>query len=373
MSPDDDSRPPLALVPSGAPAPPSPPSPIIELLPRADLAAGPAPPVAEPPARWWLAALLFAATLFTTTALSPVLLGWSRTDMSVVLEPFLTPALVARVFRDAAWLRTGLSFSLPALTILLAHELGHYLACRRYRLPATPPFFLPLPLMLGTLGAFIRIRAPIDGKKELFDVGIAGPLAGFVTLLPFLFYGVAHSRPAPVVLGEGVSLLVPGSSLALELVSRLFHGPLPPGWTLDLHPFAFAAWFGLLVTAINLIPLGQLDGGHILYAVSARWQRRLALPLWIALLGMGLVWHGWLVWCTITLLMNLRHPPVRHEHIPLDRRRRLLAAVALVVLVLSFVPHGLDERTGPVAPPGAAAGAVRVAAAPADFPLELGD
>jgi Zn-dependent protease len=351
MSLDEDGRPPRE-------------GPLIELLPPAlpipgSWEAGPRP--ARPRERWGLAVLLFLLTLLTTTASSPTLLLWSRTNADPQALPFLTPGLLARIVHDPAWLKLGLAFALPALAILLAHELGHYLACRWYRLPATPPFFLPLPAMMGTLGAFIRIRAPIDTKRELFDVGIAGPLAGFVTLLPFLVYGVAHSRPAPVVLAAGQSLLVPGRCLAIELAIRLIHGPLPPGWSLDLHPFAFAAWFGLLATAINLIPIGQLDGGHILYAVSPRWQRRLALPAWLVLAVLGFTaWQGWLVWCALILLMGLRHPPVRDERKPLDGPRKVLAAIALVILVLSFVPRGLDERIGPVPaartpPPGSPA------------------
>lgn len=272
---------------------------------------------------------------------------WSRTDATVDAFPVLSGEVLGRLFHDPAWLRLGLQFSLAALTILLAHELGHYLACRRYGLSVTPPFFLPLPLMLGTLGAFIRIRSPLANQRQLFDVGVAGPLAGFVTLIPFLLYGVAHSRPAPLHLAPGVSLLVPGHCLALTLVTRLYHGPLPPGWSLDLHPFAFAAWFGLLVTAINLIPLGQLDGGHILYAVSPRWQRRLALPVWVALAALGWsAWPGWILWCAVTLLMGLKHPPVEDPAAPLDGKRRLLAAAALAVMVLAFIPRGLDERIG---------------------------
>ena len=301
--------------------------------------------------RWPLAVLLFVLTFFTTTAMSPLLLRWSRTDAQVDRAdaelPLLSGSVLRHLVHDPNWLRQGLKFSLAALTILLAHELGHYLACRRYGLSVTPPFFLPLPTMFGTLGAFIRIRSPLADKRQLFDIGVAGPLAGFVTLIPFLLFGIAHSDRASLRLDPGESLLVPGHCLALELATRLYYGPLPPGTTLNLHPFALAAWFGLLVTAINLIPLGQLDGGHILYAVSPRWQRRLALPVWAALAALGWsAWPGWILWCAVTLLMGLKHPRVQDETVALDRQRRLLATAALAVLVLAFIPRGLDERTG---------------------------
>lgn len=304
-------------------------------------------PATRPPddrPRYLLSLLTLALSLFTTTTLGA---GWylsTRTDVTTDLVPLLGPSTIRRVWSDPELLATGLAFSLPLLFILLCHELGHYLICRRYRVPATPPYFLPAPVALGTFGAFIRIRAPIRDKRRLFDIGVGGPIAGFVALTPFLVWGVAQSRPAPLRLAppDGAAellLILPGRSLALELVSRVFHGPLPPDTTLDLHPFALAAWVGLLATALNLIPLGQLDGGHILYAVTGHWQRRLALPLWIGLALAGLVyWRGWLFWCFIVLLMGLRHPPVRDERRPLDRRRQLLAVVALALFVLCFMP-----------------------------------
>jgi membrane-associated protease RseP (regulator of RpoE activity) len=319
---------------------------VIELLPPA----GRGWPQAGPPPRhrWALAVMLFVITALTTTTLGAVLLLGTRTDATTDALPLLTPATVVAVWSDPAMLRAGLDFSLPALLILLCHELGHYLTVRAYGLPVTPPFFLPAPVGLGTFGAFIRIRAPIRSKRQLFDVGISGPLAGFVALVPFLLYGVAHSRPvsltaaaavtAPLPPGISPALLVPGKCLAIDLATRLFHGPLGDGEVLDLHPFALAAWFGLLATAINLLPLGQLDGGHILYAVTGRFQRRLALPLWVALGLAGVYWAGWLLWCLIVLLMGLNHPPVRDEATPVDRRRRVLACVALAILALSFMP-----------------------------------
>ena len=325
--------------------------PLIELVPApgGGWAVDPrwAPP-RPPRRRWWLAALLFAASVFTTTTLGAVWLLWTRTDVVTAEVPLLIPATVAAVWSDPALLALGFSFSLPVLFILLCHELGHYLACRRYRLPATPPFFLPAPLGLGTFGAFIRIRAPIQGKRELFDVGIWGPLAGFAALVPFLLAGIARSHPSPLdaVPPEvaGGSLLLPGDCLAVRLAARWFHGPLPDGTVLDLHPFALAAWFGLLATAINLLPLGQLDGGHILYAVTGRLQRRLALPLWLALGLAGLmVWSGWLLWSVIVLFMGLYHPPLRDETTPLGTGRRLLALLALAIFVLSFMPVPVQE------------------------------
>jgi membrane-associated protease RseP (regulator of RpoE activity) len=243
---------------------------------------------------------------------------------------------VRRVWTDPALRSLGLSFSLPLLAILLAHELGHYVACRRYGIPATLPYFLPLPAMLGTMGAFIRIKAPIRSKRELFDVGFSGPAAGFVALLPFLLVGIARSRVG--TMPPGASFLLPGRCLAIQLATLLFHRPLHAGEVLNLHPFALAAWFGLFATALNLLPLSQLDGGHILYAAAGRRQRRLALPFWLALAVGGLAWPGWWLWCGIVLVMGLRHPPVVDEWTPLDRRRRGLALLALAIFLLAFMP-----------------------------------
>jgi hypothetical protein len=307
--------------------------------------------------RYGLALALLGLTLFCTTTLGPVIYTWSREGLPPNLLPLITPGLIGQVWGNAELLRRGLSFSLPVLLILLVHELGHYLACRRYRLPSTLPYFLPLPAVLGTLGAFIRIRVPMRNRRELFDVGVAGPLAGFAALLPFLLYGVAHSERVPLRLAAGAAQLVPGQCLAMELAARVLLGPAAAGTELRLHPFALAAWFGLLATAINLLPLGQLDGGHILYAVAGRWQRRLALPLWVALGLAGFLWGGWVIWCALIFAIGLFHPPVIDEITPLDNRRRALAAVALVVLLLSFAPRGASEALGDDAPPPAPAAA----------------
>lgn len=283
-----------------------------------------------------LALALFGLTFLCATTLGPALLLASRTDAVSDLAPYLSPGLIRAVWTHPALRSLGLSFSLPLLAILLAHEMGHYVACRRYGIPATLPYFLPVPFMLGTMGAFIRIKAAIRSKRELFDVGFAGPAAGFAALLPFLLVGIARSRIAPIP-AQG-SLLIPGRCLAIQLATLLLHRPLHAGEVLDLHPFALAAWFGLLATALNLLPLSQLDGGHILYAATGRQNRRLALLLWLALAAGGLLWPGWWLWCGILLLMGLRHPPVIDEQTPLDARRRGLAWVALAMLVLAFMP-----------------------------------
>jgi membrane-associated protease RseP (regulator of RpoE activity) len=322
--------------------------PLIELLPAPGDAFAAAPPRPERP-RYGLALLLFGLTFFCTTTLGPVMVQLSRTDMLALFGPFLTPGVVAQVWGNPALLRLGLTFSIPALFILLAHELGHYIACRRYGLPCTLPYFLPVPFNFGTFGAFIKIKAPIRSKRQLFDVGIAGPIAGFVALLPFLLYGIAASHPAALAAAprpedaSGFIILLPGRCLAIHLVTWLVHGRLAPGMVLDLHPAALAAWLGLLATSINLLPLGQLDGGHILYAATGRLQRRVALPLWGVLGLMGLYWTGWLLWCVIVLLIGLYHPPVYDESEPLDRRRRLLAWLALAMLILCFMPVPIQE------------------------------
>lgn len=298
---------------------------------------------------WILSGILFVLTFFTTTTMGPFWTLVVRTDVMTDLPEFLTLESIRRVWGNPELLKLGLSFSLPVLLILLAHELGHYLTCRRYRLRATPPYFLPLPLALGTLGAFIRIKSPIRNKRELFDVGVAGPLAGFAVLLPFLFYGVAHSTPAAIQPISEASqplfapaLFLPGSCLALEAVTWLFHGPLPDDTVLNLHPFALASWIGLFVTALNLLPLAQLDGGHILYSVSARAHRVLGRWLWVALLAGTVLWPGWAVWAILVLILGLRHPPLREEGRPLQGSRRTLAVVALLLFLACFMPKPLE-------------------------------
>ena len=338
------------MSPDGQPGTPVP-SPLIELLPAPGpagsagnvYAAAPRPPVRRLYGR---AGVLFALTFLCTTTMSPMMVLASRGVTT--FDPFLTPTLAAAVWGSPELLRIGLAFSIPALLILLCHEMGHYVACRIYRIPCTPPFFLPVPVNFGTFGAFIRIRAPLHDKRQLFDVGVAGPIAGFLALIPFLLYGIARSQPMPVSAGgQGMTLLLPGRCLAIELATRLFHGPLAAGEILNLHPTALAAWLGLFATSLNLLPLGQLDGGHILYAAAAALQRRLALPFWLALALLGYFWPGWLLWCVIVLVIGLRHPPVHDEGIPLDPKRRALAWVALLLFVLSFMPVPIQYVTVP--------------------------
>lgn len=269
---------------------------------------------------------------------------WSiavRTDATTSLLPWLSPTTVAAVWTDPHRLATGLSFSLPTITILLAHELGHLFACRHYRIRASLPYFLPLPMALGTLGAFIRIRERMHTRRQVFDIGLGGPFAGFIVLLPFLLLGAARSSYGSVEVAAeptGVSLVQPGLSPLLRLVLASFHGPLPPGYVVDLHPMALAAWVGLLVTCLNLLPLGQLDGGHALYALSPRRYPLATRVLWLGLLVAGFWWPGWWVWAVLTAFMRLRHPSVVDPRQGLGAGRRMVAVAAALVFLLCWMP-----------------------------------
>lgn len=265
------------------------------------------------------------------------------------LAPLLLPETVARVWLDPVLRSWGLRFAIPTMLILLCHELGHYVVCRRYRLPATPPYFVPAPIGLGTFGAFIRIRAAIRSRRELLDVGISGPIAGFAALLPVLIYGVAVSVPvvpAAPPAGDaagGLLLFLPGRSLLVVGLSRLFHGPLAEGAVLNPHPFLLAGWVGLFATMLNLLPLGQLDGGHVLFAALGRAQWKLAWPAWGLLAAGGFLWPGWWLWCVVVGLLGVRHPPLRDESTPLDPFRRGLALAGLLLFVLCFMPVPIRE------------------------------
>lgn len=292
-----------------------------------------------PPRRIWLHALLLGLTLLTTTLFGGLFAAPLPEGFTIppFWEILVRPWLLFSLLGNPLVLGSGLAFSLPLLLILLTHELGHYLACRANRLDATLPYFLPVPFGIGTLGAFIRIRSPIATKRELLDVGASGPLAGFIVALPVLVAGIALSRPVAELPPGGY--VVFGEPLVFKLIARILHPSLAQGGDLFLHPTGFAAWFGLLATALNLLPFGQLDGGHITYALFGRWQRRVAWPLLALLVALGFVWTGWWLWAAIALAMGVRHPWVPDQDVPLDPSRRLVSWLALIVFLLCFTPE----------------------------------
>ncbi len=229
----------------------------------------------------------------------------------------------------------GLAFSVTLMAILLAHELGHYFACRYYGIDASLPYFLPCPSPIGTLGAFIRIRSPIYTRQALFDVGIGGPLAGFALLVPAM------------VIGIGASKIIPGSGIAergdlifgVPAIQRVFEWIIfPHARSADilLHPMARAAWVGTLATALNLLPIGQLDGGHILYAFFARRHKLLSRIFVLALIPLGIFYSlSWFVWAALLFFLALRHPVI-YDTTPLDRPRVALGLAALAIFLLTF-------------------------------------
>jgi membrane-associated protease RseP (regulator of RpoE activity) len=243
-------------------------------------------------------------------------------------------------------LLNGLWYSASILAILGAHEFGHYYACRYYDVDASLPYFLPAPLPLtGTLGAFIRIRQTIPGKRELFDIGIAGPIAGFVVAIPVLLIGMSLSRVTPLP-SDTSGFVELGEPLLFRGAAWLFWGTPPEGYSINMHPMAFAAWFGLLATALNLFPIGQLDGGHISYAVLGRRSTMVTLGTLACLVGLTFVSSSWLVWTVLTVVMLLtfgpRHPRTIDEDVPLDRARRWLAAGALLMFIVCFTPAPIE-------------------------------
>jgi membrane-associated protease RseP (regulator of RpoE activity) len=239
----------------------------------------------------------------------------------------------------------GLWYSATILGILGCHELGHYFACRYYDVDASLPYFIPAPLpMTGTFGAVIRIREPIPSKRMLFDIGIAGPIAGFLVALPTLFVGIAMShlvRIPPDFVGFEL-----GEPLLFKLASALLWGPIEDGYSLNMHPMAFAAWFGLLATALNLFPIGQLDGGHISYAVLGRRSVYVTLVTMLVTIVLAYFYSSWIVWSlamgVMLILFGPRHPRVFDEHVPLDRTRLVLALAALLMFVVCFTPAPLE-------------------------------
>jgi Zn-dependent protease len=301
-----------------------------------------APPDYRPPTMprdpLWPALSLFLLTVVSTLAVGAefgLSYAQNREPFSGYENPF---ELMLLPFQHPALLAMGIPFSFTLLLILFTHEMGHYVACRIYGINASYPYFIPAPTLFGTFGAFIRIRAPITTRRALFDVGIAGPVAGFAVALPALAYGVATSRIVPGA--EEASAVVFGHPLLLRLLCAQFHPRIDVSWLL-LNPVGRAAMVGLLVTALNLLPAWQLDGGHILYSLTSERHSRVSLAVALALIALGIgAWRGWAAWGLLLLILSLRfkHPPVYDPWQPIDPARRAWAAGALVIFILCFTP-----------------------------------
>jgi membrane-associated protease RseP (regulator of RpoE activity) len=275
-------------------------------------------PAADPWRGWPLNAMLFLATLFTTLLVGAWMEG---------VDPLSEPVSLVR----------GVPFSASLLLILGFHELGHYLVARAYGVQVSLPYFIPLPVPpMGTMGAIIRMRSPIPNRKVLFDIGIAGPLLGLVLAVPVLTIGLILSPVKPL---SGVGWQE-GNSLAYLLLKWMTKGPIPDGSDVILHPMALAGWLGFFVTALNLMPLSQLDGGHIAYAALGQRHRRLVWLFLAALVLLFVVsqWQGWLVWVALAVALGLRHPPPMDDLTPLDESRWVLAILALGLLVALLPP-----------------------------------
>jgi membrane-associated protease RseP (regulator of RpoE activity) len=286
--------------------------------------------------RYWLHALLFLLTLISTTAVGARLAENFHRNLPAVYLAEDVSAYRELLSHPSAWV-AGLAFSLTLMTILLAHEMGHFLVCTRHGLAASLPYFMPFPSIIGTLGAFIRIRSPIYFRRVLFDVGVAGPLAGFALILPAALAGIAFSRVAPGIAAHGD--LTFGTPPLFWLIERMLYPGVAP-LDISLHPVARAAWVGVFATALNLLPIGQLDGGHILYAFFAERHRLISRTLCVALFPLGFRWWPWFGWSVVLFFFGSRHPAV-YDPGELDSGRKKLGGLALVIFLLCFMPAPL--------------------------------
>jgi membrane-associated protease RseP (regulator of RpoE activity) len=285
---------------------------------------------------WLIAAILFCLTLICTS-FAGIFYSIGNIGFTTALRIFL---------RKPGIILYGLSFSIPLISILLAHELGHFFACRFYRMNCTPPFFIPAPVsIIGTLGAFIRIKSPFLNKRTLFDIGVAGPLAGFAFVLPLLCLGISSSRLIPKGTFPPGSLSF-GEPLIFRWVGAILLGYSPDRQDMIAHPMAMAAWVGLLATSLNLLPIWQLDGGHIAYAILGRARQKQLSIAGVVFLMLLSLWEwrapSYLFIALLILIVGWRvrfyHPRTLFEEEPLGRGRMIVGLLALLILVISFIP-----------------------------------
>jgi Peptidase family M50 len=308
--------------------------------------------------RYWLHIVLLLATIFTTLVVGSHMQASFNAGHSPFSLDFgssvFPPFPLDTIWKNPAQLWLGIPFSASLMLILLAHEMGHYLYCVHYGVDATLPYFIPFPSLVGTMGAFIRIRSAFRSKSELFDIGIAGPIAGFVVASGVLLLSLGLSRAIPAAAlaipeNQYVEMHVP---LIFNLVHRVFAvlglakgATALPLASVYLHPVAIAAWFGMFATSLNLLPGGQLDGGHILYSIAPRAHRFISRLTILILIPMAVyLWAGWLIWAILLELSSLRHPqvPARPK---IAGGRRWLAAFAVVMLALTLAPRPFSNAS----------------------------
>src|SRR5882724_12856228 len=318
--------------------------------------------VHPPKRRYWLHALLFLATIFTTLCIGAHMQDTFNKNLGLFSDDLdYWPWQWALL--DWHHLIMGLPFSLSLLGILTAHELGHYILCVRRKVLATLPFFIPAPTLIGTLGAFIRIKSPIRNRADLFDIGIAGPIAGFVVAVPVMFYGLLASKllTGDAAAAAAASVASPNAAngsmlLGFPLILKVAHWIMAalgshaaiaqaPVTALYLHPVAMAAWVGMLATSLNLLPGGQLDGGHIVFSIAPGAHKIISRLTILILLPMAYyLWTGWFVWAILLWLSSFRHPQVA-EWPRVSGGRMWLAVFALFMLALTLTPAPMGHAS----------------------------
>lgn len=274
----------------------------------------------------WVNLALFVLTVFTTLAAGAIQEGvnWFSNPGLFLSDPGL---IISR----------GLPFSVSLLAILLVHEFGHYIASRLHKVNVSLPYFIPAPTLVGTFGAVIKSKSVFMNKRQLLDVGAAGPLAGLIVAIIVLIIGINGSpiRPIPADLSGTMYF---GDSLLHRILTYAIKGPIPDGQVMYINSIAFAGWVGLLVTMLNLLPIGQLDGGHITYALFGKSQRLLANLTIIGLVVLSFWWSGWVVWLILTLFLRPAHPPTLMDEAPIGWGRRMLGYASIAAFILCFVP-----------------------------------
>ncbi len=262
--------------------------------------------------------------LFIATILSTLFVGAGQ---NYSVEELLT---------DPLKILSGLPFSISLMTILICHETAHYIAAKKHNISATLPYFIPAPTIIGTFGAFIKIKSPITTRQALVDIGAAGPIAGFIVSVIAVVIGLQFSEIKSIQNVAGNLMF--GDSIIFKIISYITFGNIPQSHDIFIHPIAFAGWIGFLITSLNLIPIGQLDGGHIAYAIFGNKHHILSKLLLAGLLFLGLIWQDWIVWGVILLVLGFQHPPILYWETELDKKHKIISWTAIIIFILTFTP-----------------------------------